>query len=293
MMAPDFAELLRVEERVLAAQLRAVRASLTHEPEKGRGLEQHALALLRRLLPAEYGLATGFVACAELTDDGGCTVRLSPQTDVIIYDAIRGAPIVDLGSCQVLPLECVYAAVEVKASLYASVPAVYRWSAAIRSLTTRHYLFDPEREVDPQDEAAAALQERLDGFLTVPVPFRPPVPRRQVRKWHPVRCFALAFEYDSRQPFSLDAARERLSDAFVHPGHLHAVLVPDVCLLWNERADEDETRLGEVGGSKHMPLATFRDRLFDALANFPRLTVGATMDLRPYFESLPMGAAGP
>lgn len=284
MASPNFAELLRLEEAALAAQLGAVRAAITHPGEKGRGLEQHSLALLRRLLPAEYGLATGFVACAQCVADGGHRVDLSPQIDVIIYDAVRGAPIVDLGSSQVLPLECVHAVVEVKSSLYGAVHDIYRWSSEVRTLTKRHYLFDPEREVNPHAAAEQSVERIAAAFggssrHSVQVV----VPREQAIDWMAVRCFVLAFEYGSDTNFSLDAARNRLADAFVDPGHLHAVLVPDTCVLWNERADQDPSRLGIVGGTTESPLAVFRHRLLDALANFPRPTINATMDLRPYF----------
>jgi hypothetical protein len=286
---PNFAELLRVEEAVFAAQLSAIRAAITHPGEKGRGLEQHVAAILRRFLPAEYGIATGFIACARCQESGGHQIELSPQTDVIVYDAIRGSPIVDLGSSQVLPIECVHAAIEVKSSLYRMVDEIYDWSSKIRTLTTRHYLFDPEREVNPQLELRREFAEALAGSVleTSSETLLLDLPRAQMREWMPIRCFALAFEYDNRKAYSLDAARDDLTRAFVDPGHLHAVLVPERCVLWNELANEDASKLGNVAGSEHAPLATFRHRLLDALANFPRPSADATMDLRPYFGGAP------
>lgn len=295
MTAPDFAQFLKLEEEALAAQLRSVRAAITHPGEKGRGLEQQALALLRRFLPGEYGLTTGFVACAEPQEDGTHRVALSRQNDIVIYDAIRGAPLVDLSSCQVLPLECVHAVVDVKASLVGSTRDIYAWSSAVRRLTTRHLTFDPERTVNPHAEQEDALERSL-AALGAGDPRRSVqlwgLPRHVAIDWLPVRCFAIAFEYGAAS-FDLDVARGALADAFEDPGHLHAVFIPDVCVLWNERADEDATRLGTVGGSTDAPLATFRHRLLDALANSPRAREGTTMDLRPYFGGRVVGRPGP
>ena len=66
---------------------------------------QNARRLLRSLLPAEYGLATGFIV---FQDEQG-NVRLSKQLDIIVYDAVHSAPLMSLEACDVLPLEAVYA----------------------------------------------------------------------------------------------------------------------------------------------------------------------------------------
>jgi len=71
---PEFGELSQIEEELLAAKLRAVRKSITHAGEKGRALEAEVANFLRGLLPAEYGISTGFVVYH--TKDGP---KLSPQ----------------------------------------------------------------------------------------------------------------------------------------------------------------------------------------------------------------------
>jgi hypothetical protein len=65
--SPDFAALSRIEEELLIARLNAIRRSITHAGEKGRALEQAVHRFLRDILPAEYGLATGF-ACDRSVD---------------------------------------------------------------------------------------------------------------------------------------------------------------------------------------------------------------------------------
>lgn len=102
--SPDFVALNRIEEGVLSARLEAIRKSISHAGEKGRALEAQVQRVLRDMLPSEYGLKTGFVVW-----NSPSGLALSPQLDIIIYDAIRHSPLVHLESCDVLPLEAVYA----------------------------------------------------------------------------------------------------------------------------------------------------------------------------------------
>jgi len=112
---PDLTELTKIEAEILSARLKTVRASISHAGEKGRDLEFHVRRLLRDLLPAEYGVTTGFVAYVE-----NDKVKLSSQLDIIIYDAVRSSPLIRLESSDVLPLEAVYGYVEVKSTLRSS-----------------------------------------------------------------------------------------------------------------------------------------------------------------------------
>ena len=109
---PQFSALAEIEESTLLARLEAVRKTISHAGEKGRSLENEVSRILRSFLPSEYGLSSGFIAYR--SSDG---VKLSPQLDIIIYDALRCCPIARLCSCDVFPIEAVYAYIEVKASL--------------------------------------------------------------------------------------------------------------------------------------------------------------------------------
>ena len=100
MADPDFGKLVAAEESQLRAKLEGVLATLSHSGEKGRALEQAAISLLRDLLPLEFGLSTGFVAYRS-----GGTIKLSPQIDILIHDAVRCGPIARFASCDVFPLE--------------------------------------------------------------------------------------------------------------------------------------------------------------------------------------------
>jgi hypothetical protein len=84
-----------------------------HNLEKGLGNEEALRSLLSWFLPHRFGVAKGKIANAF----GG----LSKHLDVVIYDAL-GCPtlFLDENRNQILPVEGVYAAVEVKTTLDAS-----------------------------------------------------------------------------------------------------------------------------------------------------------------------------
>lgn len=287
MTAPDFREFLKIEEGVLAARLRAVRAAIEHAGEKGRGLEHHAIALLREMLPHEYGLATGFIAHAVTAVGVPARVDLSPQCDVIIFDAVRGAPIVNLGSSQVVPIESVFAAVEVKAAFDPDAHRVVKWSQAIKQLTLRHYVFHEDRDTDPAAEGRELVDRvRAQAGAMSVGGFRAVIAPDQRRTWAPPLTFALAFEYGGGREPSLDAARERLAASLGSEGHLDGLLVPGSCALWSDDA-------GGVEGTKDEALATWRYRLVSGLSSFPRPGLAMTPDLRPYFGEYVLAEPGP
>lgn len=278
MSAPNFRDVLNAEEAVLAARLSAVRAAIQHAGEKGRGLEHHAIELLRAMLPREYGVATGFVAHAITAVGQTSRVELSPQTDALIFDAVRGAPIVDLGSSQVIAIESVFAGLEVKASFDRHADEVATWSAALRRMTLRHYVFHEDRDDDPVAEgrelvdrchAAAGGGDGADGW-------RANISPDQRRMWPPPLTFALAFEYGREHVPPLDALRARLAKAVGPDGHIDGLLIPGVCTLWSDGE-------GGIEGTSTHTLAAWRYRLVSALSSFRRPGHAMTPDLRPYF----------
>jgi hypothetical protein len=111
----DLREAYRLEQQLMATQIEVVRATLAHGGEKGRVLESYVHKFLRDALPHEYGITTGFIVFPPAVP--GAEPTLSGQLDIIIYDALRGSPLVRLPTCDVMPLESVMAYVEVKASI--------------------------------------------------------------------------------------------------------------------------------------------------------------------------------
>jgi hypothetical protein len=156
-----FSESIAAEERVLSAKMEAVSAALSHPGAKGSVAENEVVSLFRSFLPAEYGIGTGFIA-----HHGNCVtevknphtgkacpsysaerdiIQRSGQLDLIIYDALRYSPIINLGTQQVYPIEGVYAYVEVKKTLL-TIPdkngrtplqRILEQSDALRKIKTR------------------------------------------------------------------------------------------------------------------------------------------------------------
>jgi hypothetical protein len=84
---------------------------IRHNPEKGRGVEAAVRSALRAVLPSRFSIGTGFA----ITSAGD----MSPQLDLVIYDALHNAPVILEGGTGLFPIECIYASVEVKSLLNA------------------------------------------------------------------------------------------------------------------------------------------------------------------------------
>jgi hypothetical protein len=94
------------------SELSLVRKSLDHAGQKGSALEKFVANTLKRHLPENIAISEGIV----ISSDGD----ISGQLDLIIYDS--SAPkFFDNGSTKVIPVEYVYAIVEIKSSLDSSL----------------------------------------------------------------------------------------------------------------------------------------------------------------------------
>ena len=122
---PDFKECIHIEEELIAAKLRLIRSSISHPSEKGSAAEEHVIDFIRSLLPSEYGIGKGFITYHNNKCLKGKinkweynsfedTIELSPQLDIVIYDALRGGPLIRLGDREVYPIENVFGYIEVK-----------------------------------------------------------------------------------------------------------------------------------------------------------------------------------
>ena len=84
-----------------------------HNLEKGLGNEEALRELLRSFLPRRFGVAKGKVVNPE--------GEMSCQLDVIVYDALNCPNLfIDENGNQILPIEGVYAVIEVKTTLTSS-----------------------------------------------------------------------------------------------------------------------------------------------------------------------------
>jgi hypothetical protein len=268
--SPDFVSLARIEEDLLVAKLEATRKAISHAGEKGRALEQHVQALLRELLPAEYGLSTGFVVWRSPAGP-----VLSTQLDIIIYDAIRGGPLIRLNTCDVFPLEAVYGYVEVKASLTSSsdaaveaasnsIEACVERNAALRSMDTRNFIMT------------------ISGS---PVGIQ-----RHSFPWLSLRSYIVAFEVTGAVAGQPAAFARRMADLLHRkgpPAHLHGVFVPRHALFYTRPVDAREADPEDyfhVRYTTEHSLLAFKTLLLEGLATFPRPLEDWSIDLGGYLQ---------
>jgi len=133
----NFNECIKIEEEILQCKLRNIRVAIEHRSEKGRAVEYLVMNLIRDFLPKEYGLGTGFIAYHNETIDN---IEITSQLDIIIYDALRGGPIINLESCQVFPIESVYGYIEVKTVLNSDLlNQIVKQNNELRKIRNRYY----------------------------------------------------------------------------------------------------------------------------------------------------------
>ena len=257
---PSFAALNIIEENALTSRLDAIRQTISHAGEKGRSLEGEIIKLLRAFLPDEYGLSTGFIAYH--AHNG---VQLSPQLDVIVYDAIRSGPIARLGTCDVFPLEAAYAYVEVKASIQStsnkaenfagnSIEACILNNKRLRSMRQRKYYAPVQGSM-----SEAALQTAI---------------------WAPIRGFVFAFEASGNTAQNPDALAKRISEfsRTTRDVHLHGVFVGQSAFYKTIAVDPRKAKpedLCHVEFTTQHLLSAFKWSLMHSLSRFPRHKVAA------------------
>lgn len=123
------------EEQVLALEISLSTSSVPHSGVAGAVNEQHFIDLLRRYLPKRYEVDSAIVI-----DSNG---RTSDQIDVVIFDNQYTPTLLDQKCHRFVPVEAVYAVIEVKPTIdkeyveYAagkaeSVRALHRTSVPIR-----------------------------------------------------------------------------------------------------------------------------------------------------------------
>lgn len=106
--------------------------SLTHAGLKGGANEETVRNFLRQYLPKTLDIATGM-----LVDSDG---NQSRQLDIIICDSVKTPIFYQSGDTRVIPIECAYAAIEVKAHLNKpELENSYQNMQSVKSLTKKAY----------------------------------------------------------------------------------------------------------------------------------------------------------
>jgi hypothetical protein len=203
-MIPSFSDVGKLQERALREKLTMARRLLVHPAEKGRSLEGEVAAVVRELLPAEYGVGTGFIAY-----HGANGPELSSQLDIVIYDALRSGPLARLAACEIYPIEAVYGYVEVKASL--SVPTRHdasRANSLHRCMQQNHEI----RKMRMRRYWATYFQGSPSGVHFI-----------EANDWLAPRAFVFAFEADRTARDASRLAQGMADSARHHGAHLHGV----------------------------------------------------------------------
>jgi hypothetical protein len=134
----------------VAAQLEAARA-IAHPGESGRAREEIIRGFLRRIVPGQFSIDTGFVI-----DTAG---TISRQVDIVIYRRDY-YPVLEVGGVRYFLVEGVAAAIEnktnidSKAALGDAIAAVASVKTLDRTAQGRNYYLDPGRFrelVNPSD----------------------------------------------------------------------------------------------------------------------------------------------
>lgn len=128
-------EFFRAETEALVARFQNIERLLPHEDragsahpgEEGRFVEELVKSFLRRHLPAQVGIGTGFVlrVATKIGSDDNSRAetesdRHSRQLDVIVYDKTRFPIYETFGDFVIVPPEAVVGIISVKKTLYSS-----------------------------------------------------------------------------------------------------------------------------------------------------------------------------
>ena len=192
----------------LQAQFRLQSSILTdvlpHSGERGRNNEERFREFLARILPTKFSVGSGFVVCSE------SSVRVSSQTDVVLFDEFHNAPIHRELASHVYPVEIVYGTVEVKGRLEKrDLKKICEDIAKVRALGQHRYYL----KYGAEPKTAAQPTKRVVG-------------QTELHSEVPPRAFVFAYEQRGWKSLSdfLKSLKEVARDL---PVHIHGLAVLD------------------------------------------------------------------
>jgi len=128
----DMSGIFRDVANQMRSDIDKARKALNHAGLKGSAFEETFRNFLREYLPRSLDVSTG-----QIIDSHG---RFSRQLDIIISDASKTPILFRSGDLRVVPVECVYAVVEVKAFLdKGELEGVYTNMESVRRLQKTAY----------------------------------------------------------------------------------------------------------------------------------------------------------
>lgn len=104
-------QMFRAKSQEFEALVERTRGALKHNAQKGNVLETKFREFLAGLLPDRLGVTEGVIYSS--------LGQMSRQCDVIVFDKHRAPVVFDEASTRVIPVECVFAVIEVKTALSA------------------------------------------------------------------------------------------------------------------------------------------------------------------------------
>jgi hypothetical protein len=138
------AEIFDEVAQQMRSDLSKARSAVQHPSLKGASFEETFRTFLRQYLPKSLDISSGVLVDANGND--------SRQIDVIISDAAKTPIFYKSGDVRVIPIECVYAAIEVKAYLGSNeLNSVFQNMRSVRRLEKKAY-FKPDGVIKYHDK---------------------------------------------------------------------------------------------------------------------------------------------
>lgn len=135
----NIAEIFDEVAKQMRSDFEKARKAVRHPGLKGASFEETLRTFLRDYLPRSLDISTG-----ELVDAHG---NVSRQLDIIISDSAKTPIFYRSGDIRVIPVECAYAVIEVKAYLDANeLDRIFQNMESVRSLRKTAY-FKPTGDV--------------------------------------------------------------------------------------------------------------------------------------------------
>lgn len=248
----------KAEEEVLNARLKCIRAAINHSGEKGRSVEHYIMELIRDFLPSEYGLDTGFIMYHTSIEDN--KIDISSQIDIIIYDALRSGPIMNLGSCRVYPIESVYGYIEVKTSIGSTkLKECVEQSKKLRDMKIRKFYIPISRN--------RAIIQCIDDL--------------------PIRSFFFALGREKKFDDKIEEIISSHAKEIGDEAHIHGMYVAESGYYESKSCESNDDNLKySVSSEPNNALALFKWKLLYHISRFPRYNSRGTPAVDLYFNAI-------
>jgi hypothetical protein len=138
-----------------------INSNFNHNGLKGEGNENIIKEIIKKSIPAKYGVDTGIV----IDKDG----NQSKQCDIIIYDKFSHPQLLGLSSVKMFPVDIVYAVIEVKTTL--DKTAAIKSIENINSVWNLNYITEAFRAfpTDPIEKITKDTTIFENHFTTPPI----------------------------------------------------------------------------------------------------------------------------